>query len=288
MNKYKQKKLANEIDVPYPETFFPENAKELEKIADKVRYPVFVKGLDSSTKGNIFKEIKGFVIKDKNELIKKMKNIFQSKIKVIIQEVIPGPDTSNFEIGIYISKEKKPMMVFTFQKIRQCPINFGVGSAVESIEYPKLIEEGLRFFKKINYLGPGNVEFKLDKRNGKLTLIELNTRNWQQTMLSDACGMNFPLIQYLDLTEQNPSPIHKFKTGIKWVNIFRDFESFSSYRKLNKLSLFGWIRSLKGKKVFSDFAMDDPLPALSRIRFGMAFFKLPKYLHNHFSNRIIS
>jgi predicted ATP-grasp superfamily ATP-dependent carboligase len=140
---------------------------------------------------------------------------------------------------------------FTLQKIRQNPIRFGVGSVVKSIQYDKLFEIGKKLFKSIYYKGVGSAEFKLDERDGKLKLIEINARYWQQNSLPDFCGMNFPLTDYLEMTDQKPESTFIFTPDIKWVNIYTDFDSFLKYRKLKKLTLKQWIKSLKGKKTKS-------------------------------------
>jgi hypothetical protein len=74
--------------------------------------------------------------------------------------------------------------------------------------------------------------------------------------------MNFPLVQYLDMTDQEPLITPSFRTGVKWVNIYGDFRAFLKYRRTKGLSLIQWTRSLRGEKVLSDFAWDDVLPCI--------------------------
>jgi len=105
----------------------------------------------------------------------------------------------------------------------------------------------------------------------------LNPRYWQQNSVAEACGINFPLIQYRDLTGQPAEKTFEYKTGIKWVNIYSDFDSYLSYRKEKTLSFKEWLKSLKGKKVFSDWAKDDIKPGFYEIRFGKRLFNLPAY-----------
>ena len=69
-----------------------------------------------------------------------------------------------------------------------------------------------------------------------------------------------------------------FKKGIKWVNIYSDFNSFMSYRKEKALNFSKWITSIRGKKIWSDFAWDDPVPGFYEARFGLRILKLPAYL----------
>ena len=210
--------------------------------------------------------------------------IFAKGTKAIAQEIVQGPDTNHFKYCCYISKTGKLLLAFTLQKIRQQPVRFGVGAVVQSIYYPELVRLGKKFFSTIGYRGVGSAEFKLDQKDGELKLIELNPRYWQQNILSDKCGMNFPFIDYLEATDQKPEPVFDFLKDIKWVNIYSDFDSFLSYKRQKELTLSAWLNSLRGAKVFSDFALDDILPSFYEIRFGKKLLKIPKYVLQKFRN----
>ncbi len=195
-----------------------------------------------------------------------------------MQEIIEGPDTNHFKYCAYYSSDDKALCEFTLRKIRQNPIHFGVGAVVESIEYDELMDAGRKLFQSIGYKGVGSAEFKLDQKDGLLKLIEINPRYWQQNYLPTACGMNFPLVDYLATTGQKPDPTIGFSKGIKWINIYMDFDSFLKYRKEKTINFQQWLISLKGKKVYSDFCWNDLLPGGYELRFGLKILKLPVYL----------
>ncbi len=220
-----------------------------------------------------------FVIRDHDELIQTGTSLIGKQIEYIVQEIIPGPDTSHYKYCSYTSREGHTLLEFTLRKIRQYPIRFGVGAIVESIRYQELVNTGRRFFSSIGYRGVGSAEFKYDHRDGILKLIELNPRYWQQNSLPTACGMNFPLTNYLELTGHRPQAINDFTEGIKWINRYNDFNSFISYLKTGEITFRSWRRSLRGKKVYSDFAWDDPGPFFYELRFGLKLFRLPLYLY---------
>ena len=285
IDKYQQYLLAKKIGIPLPKTFFPKNLTELDQIKRGLSYPVFVKAQEVNLwRKNISSSIKGFFINREHDLINIFKVIFKKYSKAIVQEIVQGPDTNHFKICCYLSKKGAVLLAFTLQKIRQQPIRFGVGAVVQSIHYPKLLEIGEKLFTAINYRGVGSAEFKLDEKDGKLKLIELNPRYWQQNILAEKCGMNFPFVDYLETTGQMPSPISDFRKGIKWINIYMDFDSFLSYRREKKLALSGWLASLRGTKVFSDLAFDDILPAFYEIRFGKKLLRIPEYLFKRMKN----
>ena len=280
-NKFEQYKLAKQAGINVPETLLIENERDIEEVINSLAFPVFIKGMESNEWRKIFGgSKKGFVYKNPGDLKKDAEKLLSKKITLIAQELIEGPDTNHYKFCGYVSKEKELTAGFCLRKLRQNPVHYGVGSLVESIEYPELMETGAKFFNAINYAGVGSEEFKLDERDVKLKLIELNPRYWQQNSVAEVCGINFPLIQYRDLTGQPVEKIFEYKPGIKWVNIYSDFDSYLSYRKEKSLNFMEWLKSLKGKKVFSDWAKDDIIPGFYEIRFGKRLFNIPKYIYN--------
>ncbi|MFW6225310.1 MAG: hypothetical protein ACOC4B_03510 [Bacteroidota bacterium] len=197
-----------------------------------------------------------------------------------MQEVIPGPDQHHFKYCTLRDNEGNEFNKFTLKKIRQYPPHFGVGSVVESVSNKKLEKAGKQFFDKIKYKGVGSAEFKLDQRDGKWKLIELNPRYWQQNSLAYSTGADFALNQYLSLTNQKIKEQKNFETGVKWINIYMDFASFLKYRKEGEITFWKWLKSLKGPKVFSDFAWDDLKPFFYEWGFGLKLLKAPVFLIN--------
>lgn len=284
-DKYRQHQLAQSVKVDTPLTYCLDSIAAAEKAAPVLPYPVFIKALDVNTwKKAISGTMKGFVIKNRSELLGHLSELSAKKVAAIVQEIIPGPDTNHYKFCGYADRDGRLLLGFTLRKIRQNPVHFGVGAVVESIDYPELHEIGSKFFKAIDYRGVGSAEFKYDERDNKLKLIELNPRYWQQNSLGTACGMNFPLVDYLEVTGQNPGPRLEHRTGIKWVNRYMDLDSFLKYRKEKVLTFRAWRKSLKGKKIYSDFSWRDPIPAFYEIGFGLKLLKAPWYFFKRLAN----
>ena len=278
-DKFKQHKIAVEAGIAVPQTFVAADRDQLLAILDRVPFPAFVKGAEvTSWRRMMGDSFKGFVVHGREELRETFETIFKRGSIGLVQELIPGPDTNHFKASCYISRDGRVLLAFGLQKIRQQPAGFGFGCLVQSVEYPEMLGLGKSFFRKIGYRGVGSAEFKLDPRDGKLKLIELNPRYWQQNALAEKCGMNFPLTDYLELTDRNPKAVHEYRSGIKWVNIYSDIESFREYRQRGELSGLQWLRSLKGEKIYSDLDWDDVLPGLREILVVNIFRRSRRFL----------
>ncbi len=285
-NKYEQSILASEAGVSLPHTFKISSEFELKKAIPQLEFPVFIKALEVNSWRKLVGSItKGFVMQNEADLKEKINRLLSKGLEVIIQEIIPGPDTSHFKYCSCTGADGKILLEFTLRKIHQSPIHYGVGAVVESIYYPELLIEGRKLIQNIGYRGVGSAEFKFDERDGKLKLIELNPRYWQQNSLPTACGMNFAVMDYLEVTGQKPEPITEFVTNIKWVNRHMDFNSFIQYRHAGELSFWEWRRSLVGKKVYSHFSWDDLVPILYDIEFGLKLVRVPWLLFIKFFHK---
>ena len=265
-DKYRQYTLALKAGIPVPRTFVANRMEELDGMKGQIPFPAFIKGAEVTLwRSKMGVATKGFVVNSQEELTDRFRTIFEKGANGLIQEIIPGPDTNHYKSSCYVSKNGEFLLAFGLQKIRQQPVGFGFGCMVRSVEYPEMVDLGKEFFAKIGYRGVGSSEFKLDPRDGKLKLIELNPRYWQQNGLPDRCGMNFPLMNYLDLVGDDPEPVLTYRAGVKWANIYCDIESFREYRKRGQLSLMEWLGSYRGEVMLSDLEWNDPVPGLREI-----------------------
>ncbi len=149
---------------------------------------------------------------------------------------------------------------------------------MESIHDDELVRIALKFLDGISYRGPGTIEFKTDIRDGKYKMIELNARLALHSILPTRAGINFPLIQYLDLTDQSISRTDDYADGVKWLDIVRDFQVFLQLRRKGTLSFSSWVGSLKDIQCHAFYARDDLKPFFKNIEYGGRFARLPIFL----------
>jgi predicted ATP-grasp superfamily ATP-dependent carboligase/CelD/BcsL family acetyltransferase involved in cellulose biosynthesis len=274
LNKKGQYLLAKEIGIPIPETYFPQSEEEVKALAQKISYPVILKGLSTGNWRRKFGDKKAVIVKNSQELLDSYIAIHNyDHIEPIIQEIIQGDDTCNYKICAYIDSQGRPLLTFTLQKIRQYPCDFGIGSSVISVWEPKVAELGMKFMLKSGYRGIGSIEFKKDIRENEFKMIEINPRLWAQNSLPDACGQNFALTAYLDIVGEKLEPKTEFKEGIKWIALEEDRTSFKGYHTQGRMSWRQWLKSiLTGKRIWATWDWDDPLPFLIATRFGLLPF----------------
>ncbi|MDP9382376.1 MAG: hypothetical protein M3Q29_20010 [Chloroflexota bacterium] len=279
VNKRKLYELADRIGVPHATTFYPETLDDVYRIKDDLDYPVYIKPYYSHLWQVTFpgrgKGIKAFT---PQELVFSFEKVLPTGVQVMVQSIIAGPATNVRTVYVYLAETGNVLGALTTRQIRQYPVEFGRGSMAESFHDPAFKEMGLTFFRDINYRGFGTVEFKLDDRDGKLKLTDLNPRWVRPINLPIDSGINFPLIHYLELAGQTPSPQETFKEGVRWLDAVSDFASSWPAMHSGELSPWVWGRSWLGARSFAAFAMDDWGPFLKEYRYGMRLLRAPLHM----------
>lgn len=257
VNKSKQYKLAEQLGISIPKTLSPQHIDDLKE--EVISYPVLIKGVSSHRWYHEFYN-KGFGVNCYSDLRKYFELALRKNLEVVIQEIVIGPNKNHFKVCAYYSREKKLLAIFSTQKTRQFPVDFGVGSYMTSGNFPELIALGRKFFEGIDYTGMGSIEFKKDDRDGQFKLLELNPRFWQQNIQATCAGVNFPYINYLDCIGKRLDHSLSFKENIRWLDTVQDFRSFIANRKKGDISFLEWIRSILSTDCFAYFSWDDLKP----------------------------
>jgi len=191
--------IAGEVDVPTPlHCFFAGGAAP--DIAG-FRYPMIVKpSTRGATAGDWVFRLR--ILQDEGELEALLAEIGREHPgrEFQIAENILGEPDHLYTVGAYSNSQGRVLRTYTGRKLSQYPYHHGVASLAESIEVPDDVVAGaVRLLERMKFFGISQVEYKLDDRDGRYKLIEVNGRSWLWVKLAAFSGVNLPLIQYCDL-----------------------------------------------------------------------------------------
>ena len=206
-----------------------------------------------------------FVINNRDELATKGRDALEGGHELILTELIPGPDTLLSSYYTHLDAEGRPLFHFTKRIIRRSPVNFGAGAYHETKWLPRTAEAGLRFFEGVGLKGLGNVEFKLDERDGQLKLIECNARITAANEIAVAAGLDIAGLIYDRLLGREPPPPAMepaYREGVTLWYPEIDVTAFRELRARGELTLAGWLKSLARPQHFPLLRMNDPIPSL--------------------------
>jgi predicted ATP-grasp superfamily ATP-dependent carboligase len=268
INKRKQYEMAERIGTPLAQTYYPSTMKEVDRVAGLLSYPAFIKPYYSHLWYGRFGN-KGFKVQDSQELRARYHEIFSARLEALVQSIIQGPNTNHVKVSAYYGLEGRRLALFLTRKLRQYPTEFGVGTVMSSFHDEAVADIGTRFFEGIGYQGIGSIELKLDDKDGQYKLIELNPRLWAQNSQATAAGVNFPLVQYLDVTGQRPAPATNYRDDVRWRDSLEDIQAFWWYHSRGQTTWGDLARSWLRTDCHAYYAPDDVGPAFAHVRGGV-------------------
>lgn len=243
-DKQVQCRLARELGVPLPNTYFEDERERLfaDIAAGRQGFPVVFKPR-KELPPSLRKRFRIVVIHDLEQLKSTLAEASAAGIFYLVQDVIPGEDAAIHIFGSYINPKGELKASFTGCKLRQQPPRFGVTRVAESRRVDVLVEDGLKLLRGLRFFGISGVEFKYDSRDGKYKLIEINPRacawtalpigmkvNLAYAFFCDALGLEIPFQPMPDLKAVYISLFDdlywslKARDGRPWVHLFRGYD----------------------------------------------------------------
>ena len=182
----------------------------------------------------------------------------------MLVEKIEGPDSLLCSYYTYIDADGEPTYHFTKRIIRRFPVNMGDACYHVTDWNPEVAELALAFFRHVGLRGVANVEFKRDRRDGRLKLIECNARFTAANCLVTAAGLDLARDVYLRIVGEPFSLPSDYRKGLRLWQPSNDVRAFLDLRRRGELGLPGWVASLAHRQTFAFFRWDDPRPAIVR------------------------
>lgn len=185
-------RLATELGVPAPRTVVAASAAEGVKDAAGLPFPVVVKPSRSRVRtGSTWLSTGVSYATDLADLGRQLAELPTAAYPVLLQERIEGPGR-----GLFACYDQgRPVALFAHRRLREKPPSGGVSVLCESAPLdPLAVDYGTRLLSRLGWQGVAMVEFKQDRRDGSLRLMEINARFWGSLQLAVDAGVDFPRI----------------------------------------------------------------------------------------------
>jgi predicted ATP-grasp superfamily ATP-dependent carboligase len=268
LDKRTQYRLAGEAGLSLPRTVYPQQETDLGQVQQEGwGFPCVLKPFKSHLWVRSYGDgSKLCIARSFEELVSAYRDASRRGIDVMVQERIPGGPDLLYSAYFYADAKSRLLAVGVGRKLRQYPMDSGNGTLRISVREPRACELAAQFVRHTGFHGIGNVEFRLDPRDGEFKLMELNTRPALGMEVVIAAGLYVPYIAYRDLIGQPVPATDAYRDGVKWLYFETDVQAFKTLRKQGKLSLIGWLRSIWDSRCFAYFAWDDLRPWLVAMR----------------------
>lgn len=252
--------LCCEYGFPTPETSFPQSRKELLGLLDKLVFPVMLKGIDDRLT-NAREKVRMRIVRSADELLGCYDQVEEAvRANLMVQEYIPGTAESVWMFNGYFNERSECLAGFTGRKLRQRPADTGIttlGICLRNDAFERSVRNLLR---SLGYRGIVDLGCRYDARDGKYKLLDVNPRiGCTFRLFVDPSGFDVVRTCYLDMTGQ---PVHaqSAREGRKWLVENQDLAEFPFHLKAKKVTLRGWLRSLRGVQETAWFHWRDIAP----------------------------
>jgi predicted ATP-grasp superfamily ATP-dependent carboligase len=261
LDKLSTYQAAAAAGVATPRFWTAASLEEIEAARAELVYPLIVKPRLS----HLFEHRFGakFVVVDNfEELRSAYRSIQEANISVLLVEKIPGPDDQLCSYYTYLDEDSNPLFHFTKRIIRRYPPNMGAACYHITDAIPELHELGAKLFRHVGLRGLANVEFKHDRRDGRLKLIECNARFTAANCLVERAGFDLAGFVYRRVVGMPQTPLSGFRNGVRLWYPLEDFRAFRALRRQGELSFHQWAASVLHWQTLPYFRWSDPLPTL--------------------------
>jgi D-aspartate ligase len=254
--------LARAAGVETPMTLTVQSDAPLDSVPPGFSFPCAVKPLQSHVFARHMPGVKALIAADERELRGHLRLSASLGVDVMLTEIIPGPEDAFCSYYSYLDEHGEPLFHYTRHKLRQHPLPFGVASYATNDDQAEAREIGLRFFQGVGLRGLGNVEFKRDSRDGRLKLIECNSRFTAADRHLWLCGLDLPLFVYNRLVGRPLPAMETRRYGVRFWHPIQDTHMLLTARRAGALSVRAWLRSLAHRQHFPVADLRDPMPTV--------------------------
>jgi len=176
-------------------------------------------------------------------------------IPVLLQQLIPGPETCIESYHVYVDEYGETVGEFTGRKIRTWPPAYGDSTALVITDSPEVTTLGRDLVRRLSLRGVAKFDFKRAP-DGRLYLFEVNPRFTLWHHLGARAGVNIPALVYADLAGLPRPRVQKARAGVRWCKPWGDIAAANA-AGVPFLTWLPWALRCEAKRVV---AWDDPMP----------------------------
>ncbi len=274
--------LAAGLGLPVPQTVLSGDVSGPEDILERLSLPCIFKprvhigwSTSMALRGHGGRPYKALRADTPDEVRARYRALAGAWPDFIVQEYVPGGDDCIYSFHAYLDERSEPLGYYVGRKIRTYPRDAGVSTYLELVDEPELCALGLDVLSRLDFTGVVKIDFKRDPVRGAWFILELNPRYNLWNYLGAACGVNLLQIAYDHLLGRPVSLQKDHRTGVRWLSFGDDLRAFvRDYARDGDLTLFDWLLSLRGDKVYNVFEWRDPVSlAVSTARYCQALGK---------------
>ena len=252
--------LCREYGVSAPAFGLPRSLPELVEIAGSIGFPLILKNDEAWKRLANPAVASTTIVRDLPEL-ERLAAGWPSMPSVIVQEYIPRTAAEDWIVHLHAGGDAGTVLAFTGVKLRSWPAHVGATAVAYTASNPDLAAMAVAFSAAIGFRGVGDMDWRLDPRDGQYKLLDFNPRVGAQfRMFETRDGVDVVRALHLELTGREV-PVAGQIDGRRFVAEHYAVAAAPYYRSDGGAQARRWrVRGAGVERAW--LAADDPLPAL--------------------------
>jgi predicted ATP-grasp superfamily ATP-dependent carboligase len=256
-------RLCTRLGVPCPKAVAPTSRAQVEAFLEGAVFPVVVKGAEPWLLPVGAGVRSTTIVRTPDDLLDLFARVEGHQATALLfQEYIPPDAGQDWFFHGYCDDASDCLVGFTGRKLRSYPAHAGPTSLGSWEPNDELARQAQELFRAVSYRGIMDLDYRLDRRDGRYKLLDFNPRVGAQFRLfEDDQGIDVVRAMHLDLTGR-AVPAGRPRPGRRFVVENHDPLASLAYRRRGELTVGEWGRSLAGVREAAWFAPDDLRPFL--------------------------
>ncbi len=255
-------RAAQDVGVDVPRIYG--DAEPLVAAQSGMTFPVVVKPVESRPFVKCF-GVKLFVAHNRAELARAIQKVHARGLRAQVMDLVPGPDSQFHNYSVYIDRHGQPVAELPMKKLRKSPPFFGVVRVAETTTNMALREPTLALLRRIGWRGMASAEYKLDPRDGRYRLMEINGRSFLLQGLACRAGVNYSQLAWQEAAGASVSGSPNGWSGM-WIHVLDDLYYGTFFRRLERLSVGQYLSPYCRPKTYAVWSARDPRPFMRHCR----------------------
>ncbi len=219
VDKLRFRSLAQRLGLPVPASSVLD-PNDGDPARSSLAFPVLVK---PGTRGDarwagVEPDRKAIRVASVAELVRVWPRLIEFGDKVLVQELVPGPETAIESYHAYSNARHQVIAEFTGQKVRTRPVEYGHTTALTITAAADVAGLGRQITSRLGVHGVVKLDFKRAP-DGALLLLEVNPRFNLWHHPGAIAGVNIPALVWADVSGQ-PTPRQRpvARPGVSWCS----------------------------------------------------------------------
>jgi len=260
--------LARRHDLLVPDTLAVRPGGASEALQQWDRFPCVCKPAMRSEEWYQFigRSQKALHVETPRELESLLSRIESSNARFLIQATVEGGEENILSYHAYVRPNGEIVAEFTGRKIRTSPKVYGRSTYVEITDDREVRDLGRAAIGKLGFSGVLKIDFKRDRRDNRVYMLEINPRFNLWHHPATVAGVGIPEAVFWDCVEPEAVPPMKpAKKGVRWMAPMSDARAFGEYHASGQLSRARWLFEMLTVEVNEGFQITDPMPMIADV-----------------------